>query len=102
MTGTLPSRLFAASAAYGRAAGVGGAVGEEYAIRLELEHFFRRGVGGNHMHVHAADAHGAQNVPFDAEVIGDDIEVRRRKLIPAFPRNASWRDPGPSRKLARR
>jgi len=56
------------------------AVREKYAVRIELQDLLRR-VGGRHDGNGTAVSHeAAEDVPFDAEVIRNDVELRLLRL----------------------
>ena len=54
------------------------AVGEEHAVRRQLQHFVRAGLRGHHRHAAAVIGEQAQDVALDAEVVGDDVQALLR------------------------
>ena len=67
--------------------GIARAVGQEHAVRLQRQHFLGRRLRRHHGQPAAALGQHAQDVALDAEVVGDDVELRRRSasLIAARP-----------------
>ena len=54
--------------------GVAGAVGQEYAVRIERQHLFRAGLGGDDGQAAAALGEHTQDVGFYAEIVSDNVE----------------------------
>jgi len=54
--------------------GIAGAVGEEDAVGLETQHITGGGLSRNHRHAATFAGEHAQDVVFDAEVVGDYVE----------------------------
>src|SRR5690606_23586872 len=61
------------------------AVGQEYAVGIELEHFFGGRLGRHQRDAAATVGHQAQDVVLDAEVVGHDVEAVLRGLAIALP-----------------
>ena len=65
--------------------GVGRAVREENAVRLQGERIGRGRGGRQHGHAHAVLRHAAQDVVFDAEIEGGDVEISFAVPLIRFP-----------------
>ena len=69
---------------------IAGAVGQEHAVGLQREHVGRGGLRRHHGHVAAALGQHAQDVVLDAEVVGDDVELRAASRRNALLSRSSW------------
>src|SRR4051794_3678224 len=56
------------------------AIGEEVAVRIQREHLFRRCLCRNNRDAESLPPQTAQDVFFDAVIVGDNLMPDRRKL----------------------